>query len=65
MEVYWLSGKRDCLIISVEEYDNGRNRSNAQNDAHRLQKTFQGLNFQCQVRIKLNTMSTVTTAGNG
>ena len=59
MEVYWLSGRRDCLIISVEEYDNGRNRSNAQNDANRLKRTFQGLNFKCQVRIELNTMSTV------
>lgn len=32
---YALTGKRDCLILSIEKYHNARSRTNAQEDALR------------------------------
>ena len=49
VEQYWLSGERDCIIISVQLYDNGQHRTNAWADAKRLQQTFAKLKFDCKV----------------
>ena len=49
VEQYWLSGERDCIIISVQLYDNGQHRTNAWTDAKRLRETFGQLKFDCKV----------------
>jgi hypothetical protein len=48
MQKYQLSGKRDCLIISVERYDLGESRTNAKKDAEILKLTFEKLKFKCK-----------------
>ena len=39
-------GLRDCLILSVGQFDNDDNRGNAQKDASLLRTTFSELNFR-------------------
>ena len=48
MKKYRLSGERDCLIISVENYDIGASRKNANKDAESLKSTFEKLDFKCK-----------------
>ena len=43
---YSLTGKRDCLILSVEKYQNAGARSNAQADAIRLSQV-RGQGMKC------------------
>ena len=44
-------GKRDCLILSVGEFDNRqKNRDNFEIDAKKLFETFTNLSFNCRVR---------------
>ena len=44
-------GQRDCLILSVGEFDNRqRNRDNFEIDAEKLSETFTNLSFNCRVR---------------
>jgi len=43
------TGNRDALIISVKDYDNGKNRLNAIQDANRLRESLTRLGFGCKL----------------
>ena len=49
MKSYKLTGKRDCLIISIGIYDDTKNRENFQKDADLLDLTFEKIGFNCTI----------------